>query len=102
MKRERGGASGYGGDTTKNNSRPNHASKASRSREPDHKDVCLRCGSSGHWAKKCTASQNVANAYKTYREAREANYMEQEDQDGDLDLRVEDFKDQDLETSDFD
>ena len=48
VKRERGGASGYGGDATKSNSRPNHAPKASQSREPDHKDVYLRCGSSGH------------------------------------------------------
>ncbi|KAM5584967.1 hypothetical protein ABKV19_004379 [Rosa sericea] len=102
VKRERGQASGYGGDATKGNNRPQSTSRAPRSREPDHKDVCLRCGSSGHWARECTASQNVANAYKMYREAREANYMEQEDQDGDLDLRVEDFKDQEPETGDFD
>ena len=100
--RERRGASDHGGNATKSNDRPNRAPKAPRSREPDHNDVCFRCGSTEHWAKACTAPQNVANAYKTYREAREANYMAQEDQDGDLDLRVEDYKDQDPETGDFD
>ena len=102
VKRERGGASDHGGNATKRIGRPNRAPMAPRSREPDHNDVCFRCGSTEHWAKACTAPQNVANAYKMYREAREANYMEQEDQDGDLDLRVEDFKDQDPETGDFD
>ena len=102
VKKDRGGASDHGGNATKNNGRPNHAPKAPRLREPDHNDVCFRCGSTEHWAKACKAPQNVANAYKTYREAREANYMEQEDQDDDLALRVEDFKGQDPETGDFD
>jgi hypothetical protein len=102
VKRERGQASGYGGNTTNGNNRFQSAPKAPRSREPDHNDACLRCGLPGHWARACKASQNVANAYKMYREAREANYMEQEDQDGNLDLRVEDDKNQNPETGDFD
>ncbi|XP_062016360.1 uncharacterized protein LOC133732792 [Rosa rugosa] len=102
VKRERGQASGYGGVATKERNHPQSAPKASRSREPDHKDACLRCGLPRNWARACKASQNVTNTYKMYREAREEHYMEQEDQDGDLDLRVEEFKGQDSETGDFD
>ncbi|XP_040367499.1 uncharacterized protein LOC121050696 [Rosa chinensis] len=56
MRIEGGRASGYGGGTTKENRCPQRAPRAPLSREPEHKDVCLRHGLFGHWVKACKAS----------------------------------------------
>ena len=69
-----------------------HAIVASQSKDSDNTSLCYRCGQTGHWARICKASLNVANAYKLYREASEANNLEQENDEEDVDLRVDDFQ----------
>ena len=69
-----------------------HAIVATQSKDSDNTSLCYRCGQTGHWAKICKASLNVANAYKLYREASEANNLEQENDEEDVDMRVDDFE----------
>ena len=69
-----------------------HAIVATQSKDSDNTSLCYRCGQTGHWAKICRASQNVANAYKLYREATEAYNIEQENDDENVKLRIKDFK----------
>lgn len=79
-----------------------HAKIAPQSKDSDQTSLCYRYRQTGYWAKKCRASQNVANTYKLYREAIEAHNMEQGDDDDNIKLQVDDFKDgKSDETPDF-
>ena len=82
--RERGNAFGHVGGATNIKSYPSDAFKAPQSIESEHKDECSRCGVSGHWTHICRAREESVTAYKAYCEAREAHYVEQEDQEDDL------------------
>ena len=83
-KREGGNASGHVGGATNTKSHLNDAFKAPQSMEFEQRDVCSRCGVSDHWAHICRAREEIVTAYKAYCEAREAHYVEQEDQEDDL------------------
>ncbi|KAJ6290100.1 hypothetical protein OIU78_025923 [Salix suchowensis] len=62
---------------------------APKPKEFPHNDACFRCGGSDHWARICKAPEKVANAYKAYRNLREAHFMNHEDQS--INLTPEDF-----------
>ncbi|MDD0245713.1 hypothetical protein PSY47_23345, partial [Shigella flexneri] len=79
-----GNASGHVGGATNTKSHLNNAFKAPQSMEFEQRDVCSRCGVFDHWAHICRAREEILTTYKAYCEAREAHYVEQEDQDDDL------------------
>ena len=72
----------------------------------NHNDMCHRCGSSEHWFKQCKASEQLAARYRAYRDLREQEgYLAEEEDGGDVNLTIEDFKAEDevhKDAADFD
>ncbi|PRQ47744.1 putative transcription factor interactor and regulator CCHC(Zn) family [Rosa chinensis] len=99
-----GGAMGRGGGANPPRERPQRAPQL---KGGNHNDMCHRCGSSEHWFKQCKASEQLASRYRAYRDLREQEvYLaEEEENGGDVNLTMEDFKAEDevhKDAADFD
>ncbi|XP_062019145.1 uncharacterized protein LOC133735731 [Rosa rugosa] len=102
-----GGAMGRGGGTNPPRERPQRAQRAPQLKGGNHNDECHRCGSIEHWFKQCKASEALAERYRAYRDLREQEvYLAEEEEDGgDVNLTIEDFKAEDevhMDATDFD